>query len=458
MRLHTFTTRSQVPAPVAETFAWHERPGAFLRLNPPGERVDVVSQTGGIGDGAEVELRMHLGPLRLRWSARHRDYRPGEQFVDEQVRGPFARWVHTHAMRAQGSESAELEDRIEYALPLGLLGDAVAGRAIEHKLSRMFSYRHAILGHDLAAHRKAALPPMQLAITGASGLIGQAFSAFLSTGGHTVRRFVRTPTAASSSELPWDPARGRLDPSTLLGQDAIVHLAGESVGARWTPARKERILRSRVDGTRLLAETIAKLPSSQRPKVLISASAVGYYGASPLGPVDEAAPPGDDFLARVCVEWEAAARPAADAGVRVVHPRFGIVLSPAGGALQKLLTPFQLGVGGRIGDGKQPMSWIALDDAVYALHHLLTRPLSGPVNLVAPRAVSNAELASTLGQVLGRPSLLPVPSLAVKLLFGEMGDVALLGGAEVLPRALEADGFTFRYPELEGALRHLLGR
>ena len=298
---------------------------------------------------------------------------------------------------------------------------------------------------------------MQIAISGSSGLIGSALVSFLTAGGHRVFRLVRG-IAPGADSIRWDPAVGVRDVALLEGLDGVVHLAGENIGAgRWTARRKAEIRRSRVEGTRRLCESLARL--AKRPKVLVSASAVGFYGDRGEEALNEESPPGNDFLAQVCREWEAATAPAATAGIRVVNLRFGVVLSPAGGALKKMLLPFKLGAGGRIGSGRQFMSWIALDDVVGAIHHaLITQSLAGPVNAVAPSPVTNAEFTRTLARVLRRPAIAPVPAFALRLAFGEMADALLLAGQRVLPTRLQASGYTFRFPDLEGALRHLLGR
>jgi hypothetical protein len=248
------------------------------------------------------------------------------------------------------------------------------------------------------------------------------------------------------------------DLSRLEGVDAVVHLAGENIAAgRWTAARKEEIRRSRVEGTRRLSESLARL--SRRPKVLVSASAIGFYGNRGDEILKEDSAPGSDFLAQVCRDWEAATDPASRAGIRVVHLRSGVILSPAGGALKKMLLPFKMGAGGRIGSGAQFMSWIAIDDTIGAIHHaIVTEPLQGPMNGVAPTPVRNAEFTRTLGRVLSRPAIAPMPAFAARLAFGEMANALLLASQRVMPTRLQASGYKFRYPELEGALRHLLGR
>ena len=298
---------------------------------------------------------------------------------------------------------------------------------------------------------------MKMVVTGSSGLVGGALVPFLTTGGHEVVRLVRrAPTARD--EARWDPEAGTIDVAALEGRDAVVHLAGANIaGGRWTEARKRRLRASRVAPTRLLAEALAGL--TKKPKVLVSASAVGYYGSRGDAWLTETDPPADDFLGRLSVEWERAAEPAARAGVRVVHLRTGVVLSPAGGALGKMLLPFKAGLGGVLGPGTQFMSWIAMDDMVGAIGHLLGRDdLAGPVNLVAPEPVTNAVFTKALGRVLGRPTFAPAPAFLLRLALGEMADAALLGSIRVRPERLLASGYRFRFPELEGALRHVLAQ
>ena len=296
-----------------------------------------------------------------------------------------------------------------------------------------------------------------IAVTGASGLIGHALVARLRLDGRRVRRLGRTPDPKSPDDVPWDPMRGTLDPRQLEGAEAVIHLAGEPIAQRWTGARREAIRESRVRGTELLARAITAL--DRKPDVLLSGSAVGYYGDRGDDAVDEESAPGTDFLAGVAREWEAATDAAKAAGVRVVLLRTGIVLSPHGGALERLLPPFRLGVGGPIGTGRQWMSWIALEDQLRAMQHALaTVGLHGPVNLVAPNPVMNAEFAATLGRVLDRPAIVPVPAFALELLYGEMARSTILAGQRVLPRKLLGSGFHFAHPTLEEALRFELAR
>ena len=298
---------------------------------------------------------------------------------------------------------------------------------------------------------------MQIVITGASGFIGSTLVSFLSARGHAVTRLVRRQPTPSQAEAHWDPAAGRLDSTILQGTDAAVHLAGESIDGRWTPERKARILTSRVQGTRLLSEVLAGL--SPRPRVLLSASAIGYYGDRGEEILNEGSPSGSGFLPEVCREWEAACEPAVRRGIRVVNLRIGVVLSSQGGALARMLFPFRLGLGARIGSGKQYMSWIAIDDLLGAILHALTHDtLAGPVNAVAPNPVTNLEFTKTLGRLLGRPAVLCLPGFVARLALGEMANGLLLASARVEPTRLMASGYSFCHPELEGALRHALGR
>jgi uncharacterized protein (TIGR01777 family) len=297
---------------------------------------------------------------------------------------------------------------------------------------------------------------MKVLISGATGMIGSALTRELESKGHQTTRLTRSP--GSADDVGWDPSAGEIDASRLEGVDAVVHLAGESIAeGRWTAERKRRILESRRQGTGLLARTIANL--SEPPGVMVGASAVGYYGDRGNELLREDSGPGNNFLAEVCRVWEKAADPAREAGIRVVHTRFGVVLSPKGGALGTTLPIFKLGGGGRIGSGRQYWSWVALDDVVGSIIHALENDsVEGPVNVGSPDPLTNAEYTKVLGKVLNRPTVFPLPAPAARLMLGEIADELLLASARMEPSKLEETGYEFRYPELEDALRHLLGR
>src|SRR5215213_2898927 len=296
---------------------------------------------------------------------------------------------------------------------------------------------------------------MKILVTGASGLVGTELAPLLESEGHETLRLVRN-APASAEEVRWNPSAGTIDAAALEGVDAAVHLAGENLAeGRWTDEKKRRIRESRVKGTRLISETLAGL--ARQPEVLVSASAVGFYGSRGDEVLTEQSAAGDDFLAQVCREWEEATAAAEGARIRVVHLRFGVILSGRGGALKKMLTPFRLGVGGKLGDGRQYMSWVTLDDAVGAIEHALSdKTLSGPVNVVAPRPVTNKEFTKAMGSALSRPTFFSVPAFAARLAFGEMADATLLSSQRAEPARLQESGFVFKYPEIEGALRHVL--
>jgi uncharacterized protein len=315
------------------------------------------------------------------------------------------------------------------------------------------------------AARTSGFPQLgsrRIAITGATGLVGRALVSFLTDAGHEVLRITRQPRppgapAAPGRDVAWDPMQSRLDAAALEGVDVVIHLAGAPVSERWTAEHKRAIRESRVRGTALVASTLARL--TRRPAAMVSISAVGYYGDGGDTLLTEDSPAGRDFLGGVARDWEAATHPAADAGIRVAIARLGLVLSPDGGALARLLPPFRLGAGGRIGDGQQWQSWIALDDTVGALEHLaFTEGARGPFNIVAPNPVRNEEFAHVLGHVLHRPAIVPVPGFALKLAFGEMAEAVLLAGQRASCERLLASGYQFRHPTLEGALRFELSR
>jgi len=299
---------------------------------------------------------------------------------------------------------------------------------------------------------------MDIAVTGASGLIGSKLVGALTAAGHRPLRLVRRDPSPGEDAVRWDPAAGTIDAASLEGVGAVVHLAGEGIAEkRWSAEQKRRILDSRVDGTSLLATTLAGL--NRPPGVLLSGSAIGFYGERGDEELTESSGPGDIFLADVCRAWEAATAPAEEAGIRVAHLRTGIVLDRHGGALAKTLPLFRFGLGGRLGSGRQWWSWIGIDDEVGAIEFLLGADISGPVNLTAPNPVTNAEFTKVLGSVLGRPTLLPVPAFGPKVLLGsELAEQLLFTSARVLPGVLTDAGYEFRSPDLEGALREELGK
>jgi uncharacterized protein (TIGR01777 family) len=455
-----FEYRTELPDHTPDAvFDWHERPGALERLTPPWGEVEVLHRSGGIRDGAEVTLRVHRGPASFKWELRHRDYEHGRQFRDEQVSGPLKSWLHTHRFVPRPGGGTVMEDEIELEPPLGPAGAALGPTFIRTELGRLFRFRHRRLSTDLARHAEHAdRPRMTVAITGASGLIGSNLRHFLTTGGHRVIRLVRDSREVGEGCVYWNPATGEIDRRGLEGADAVVHLAGTPIApGRWTDDRKRAILGSRVMGTELISRTLAELSSG--PRVLVSASAIGYYGNRGKERLDEGASSGKGFLAEVCRAWEGATAAAERAGIRVVHLRGGLALTPAGGPLGLMLLPFKTGVGGRIGSGRQYVSWIDFDDLIGLIHHALyTESLRGAVNGTAPNPVTNATFSAALGRALNRPTVIPVPALAIKAAFGQLGTETVLWGQRVLPEKAIDSGFRFFYEGVEDSLRFQLGR
>jgi hypothetical protein len=430
--------------PVGEVFAWHERPGALARLAPPWQPARVVQEAASLRDGLAV-----LGlPGGVQWRARHlpEGYDPGRRFTDVLVT-PLLKdvvsWRHEHVFTEAPGGGTTITDHVDSRVPAGAL------RA-------MFAYRTRQLGGDLAAHQRWPAPggrPVTVAITGASGLVGSALAALLTTGGHKVIALARRPAGGTSRR--WQPEAP--DPGLLDGVDALVHLAGASIAGRFTDQHKQAVRDSRVGPTRRLAELAAR---SGVP-AFVAASAIGIYGPDRGDEyLSEGSERGGGFLADLVADWEAATGPARDAGTRVVNVRTGIVQSPRGGVLRVLRPPFQAGLGGPLGDGRAWMSWIGIDDLTDIYLRAIVDPgIEGPVNATAPAPVRNAGYTAALAAALRRPALLPVPALGPRLLLGDEGATEFaLASQRALPARLTAAGHPFRHPAIGPALGHLLGR
>ena len=465
MTISTYKSELEVPVPVDQLFSWHENPGAFERLTPPFEPVKVKKRKGGI-DGGEVHLQMNLGPIPLPWVARHHDYIKNEQFLDEQVSGPFDSWNHAHLFEKIDAKSSKLIDKIDYKLPFGTVGKTFGGAFAEQKIKQMFAYRRNITKNDLVSQSKYSGSPLNIAVTGGSGLIGSQLKPYLTTAGHSVENIVRG--RPQKGELSWNLENKTM--SNLSGKDVVIHLAGEPISKPlggmvplpWTKWKRNEILKSRVEGTKLISEHIASL--NNPPKVMICASAVGYYGDRGEDLLSESEESGDDYFSHVVSEWEKAAQPAIDAGIRVVFLRIAPVMSPLGGALQVLGNAARLGSSPPVAGGKQWWSWISLDDVVDVIYHsIINEKLSGPVNVASPNPVRQKEWASTLAKVIwGRfgplTGLIPVPGFVLKTVLGEFGDVLALSSIKIDSSKLLDSGYEFRFENLEDCFRHLLGK
>ncbi|WP_328325695.1 TIGR01777 family oxidoreductase [Kribbella sp. NBC_00382] len=439
------TSSTVVRASRSEVFSWYQRPGAIVRLTPPWMPVHIKREATDLANGTAV-----LGfPLGLEWVARHSGALPPSQFVDELDSTPLrwlVRWRHTHDFEVVTPDETRVIDRIDSNVP-GVL------------LKSMLAYRYRQLADDLAAHDRAVaggMRPMTVAMTGSHGTIGTPLAALLSTNGHRVIRLVRG-NAAGPDERHWDVEKP--DKGLLRGVDAVIHLAGASIAGRFTSAHLRAIRDSRIGPTTQLARLAAETPDG--PGVFVCASAIGYYGPDRGDEsLVESSARGDGLLASLVGDWERATEPAAAGGLRVVNIRTGLVQTPAGGILQLQYPLFAAGLGGPLGNGDQWQAWIGIDDLADIYHRCLyDAELAGPVNAVAPEPVRNNEYSATLARVLHRPALLRVPALGPRLILGKEGTEELaLASQRVLPRRLTDLGHTFRHPDLESALRHLLGR
>ena len=455
--MSVFEKRSPMPVPARELYDWHARPGAFERLTPPWQRLRVVERSGAIADGDRLVMEYRVGPFKGRWVAVHEGHVEGEGFTDVQAEGPFARGEHRHPALPDGEERSVREDHVEYEHPGGDAAGRVAGPVAERQLERLFAFRHRRTRDDLVRHAAwRGRPRLRVAVTGGSGFVGGALTSFLTSGGHEVVRFTRRRDAGPGW-AHWDPAAGVLDAAGLEGVDAVVHLAGTSLAGLWTARRRREILESRRAGTQLVARASAGL--ERPPAVIVSASAVGWYGSRGAEELSEESGPGTGFLADVCRQWEEALAPAREAGIRTVSTRFGLVIGGAGGLLAAMLPAFRLAAGARLGDGGQWMSWVAIDDVLGAiLLALYDESVAGPVNVTAPAPVTNREFTATLARVLRRPALFVAPRAVLERGLGDMGREMLLASQRVKPARLAAAGFTWLFPDLEGALRFELGR
>lgn len=445
--------RQSVDLPVSAeaAFLWYGRPGAFERLCPPWVKIDVQRTPAALADGERMEMTLHRGPFSILWKSRYQECVPGRQFCDVQEEGPFRRWKHCRRFTAR-QEGCRQEDEIDYE-SLGLAGELLADR----DLKRLFTFRNRQLVSDLRRHQETGLRPLRVAISGESGLVGRAFSRFMSTGGHRIHPLVRGRPKPGTGEIRWDPTGPETDREALEGIDAVVHLAGESIAGLWTAEKRQRLYDSRVQGTRRLCEALAQL--RRKPAVLIAASAVGYYGNRGDEVLEEGSGPGTGFLAGICRDWEAATKPAEEAGIRVVHLRVSIVISARGGLFTALRPLFAAGLGGPVGGGRQYISWISSDDISGLIQWLIAHEeIAGAVNACSPDPVTNRRFGEIYGSVLRRPALLPAPAFAVKGVLGrQMAEELVLSSTRAVPgRALSA-GFEFRHPELESAMREELG-
>jgi len=465
--MYTFKKLSSLACSQEQLFQYHANPGALNRLIPPWESVVIEKRGDSLSVNTEVVLRNSLFGIPLRWHARHTQLDAPRYFQDIQLSGPFKTWIHDHRFEEAGGDASVLQDSVQYEMkiePFGKLGLPL----VRSKLEAMFAYRHDTTKADLMLQaflrERVGNKRMRVGITGSSGLIGRRLVDLLSVLGHHVVRILRPSSqdrpldfALNAESVVWSEASGFSNPGAMEGLDAVVHLSGQGIASsRWNNATKQAIRNSRVQGTRSLVEGLCKLGSP--PKALVCASGVGVYGDREAEVLDESAPAGNDFLADLARDWEEAAMEYERSGNRVAIGRLGIALHPQHGALAKLLLPFRFGLGGILGSGRQYWSWIHVDDAAAAFLYLAANEqCHGPTNLVAPEQTDNRTFVRTLGKVLHRPTLLPVPAFALRMIVGEMADAMLLASTRAECKKLSDTGFPFRARTLESCFKHLLG-
>ncbi|MBU8579757.1 TIGR01777 family oxidoreductase [Brevibacterium luteolum] len=469
-----FTSSLVVPYPLHTVFAWHRRPGALTRLSPEWA-MQIEQEADPLTPGSQASMKITLpgthGLVRTPFSVEHAEGPSEHSFIDRQVRGPLSSWKHTHTFtevtgaESVGSAFTRIDDHIDYSFAPGILPGAteIDATAMEPTLRAIFTARSERLLADLAYQDEltafGGTQRKKILIAGASGTVGSQVAALLSTGGHDVRTLVRG-TPWKDSEVKWNPDLGILDPNALAWADVVIHLGGATIGTRFSPAAKERIMRSRRDSTKLIVLTMEQLSENRRPEAFICASAIGYYGYDRGDEeLSEDAGPGNGFLAEVCRAWEEEAAQAEALGVRWVSVRTAQVLTALSGPLRLQLPLYLSGLGGRIGTGQQWMSWISLDDIARIYARAAIDPaMSGPVNAAAPQPVRQAEFAQALAGLASMPALVPTPRLGPEVLLGKQAAQELvLADQRVVPTGLDALGYRFRYPEIRQAMADALG-
>lgn len=431
--------------------------------------MDIIEQKGGINNDDISIFQIKLGPITFKWVAKHFGYIHNRQFQDKMIKGPFKKWVHTHSFIPQGPNQCIIEDKIDYMSRFGKIGSKIIQKRIQNYLNQLFLYRSRILVNDTILEKMTQEKGKSILITGSHGLIGSSLIPLLTNiGRHKITRLVRKVNNNNMSLRPgtkkedkksifWYPEYDKLDHHELEGFDIIIHLAGENIFGRWTDIKKQRIFDSRVGSTKLLSKSLTKL--SNPPSLLICASAIGYYGDRPNEYLTEESIPGKGFLSEVCQKWENATKDASEIGIRVVNTRFGVVLTPKGGILQKLLSPFKLGLGITIGDKDQYISWVSIEDVIKSIFYSITNTsIKGPVNVVSPKPVTNLEFSDTLKKIYNPKLSVSINQNIPKLIFGEMSKEVLSTNTNVIPKKLVSTGYKFFNSELEDSLRFLLGK
>lgn len=450
-----YTKQTKINVPVEKLFKWHENKGAILRLTPLWAPLKLIWRSGlGIKKGISVKFKIYLLKIPFDWHAEHIEYQKNKIFVDRQTKGVFAKWEHIHEFEAITDTSSIMKDKIKFKLPFGFLSYPFYGFA-KKEFERMFSYRHRVLKHDLENND---FDKKRILISGSSGTIGSILVPYLQAKGHEVIKLVRKKENLLDDEIFWNPYKGILNLKKEDCFDAVINLNGVDISKkRWTQKQKKIIIDSRVIPTKFLTKSIQNL--EKKPKVFISSSAIGFYGGNQDELLNENSSKGDVFIAQVCEKWENASLKVVKAGIRTINLRTGIVLTPTGGALAKMQTPFKIGLGVFLSNGKQYMSWISIDDVLSAILYMIhNENIKGPVNLTSPYPVDNKEFSKTLANAFGKKVFFTLPKFMVKLIWGEMGETTLLSSMKAMPEKLLNNGFSFQHKNLLQTFKDILGK
>jgi len=451
MKTHIIRFRSEFLHPSQEVFDWHLRPGAFERLVSPWHQIRVLSCEGSPKDlGSKITLQFRFIGIPFRWVLQYKEFSEGKSYIDEQVKGPFSLWKHIHRVHPIDANSCALEDEIHFSPPFGMLS-----RYMKKRFLRILEWKHETLRMDLQAARRYKSPALKILVSGSTGLVGTSLIPFLRTSGHDVHRLVRKKEIKKDAVF-WDPEKGEMQENDFEGFDVVIHLAGKNIASGlWNEKRKNAFFQSRVRDTQLLSQILAKRENP--PKVFVCASAVGIYGNREDELLTEKSPAGRGFLAHLCVHWEEASAAIEAKGARDVHTRFGMILTPRGGMLSRLLPLFHAGLGTILGSGKQKMPWIALDDVIYGIYHcLLNEEVQGGINFVSPHGETVRSFSKKLALKLERPLFLRIGEKSLRFTLGEMADEMLLTSVNALPEKLLQSGYEFRFPTLESAFKRFL--
>ncbi|PLX70761.1 MAG: TIGR01777 family protein [Denitrovibrio sp.] len=455
MKHSYFRCTTEIKSDINTAFGWHEREGALQRLTPPWEKVELLEKDEGIQVGAKCNLNVGTGFFSIPWQAEHIEYYKDKHFKDRQNSGPFSLWEHSNDFEEENGTTT-ITDSVKYRLPLHPVAKPIAGRFVHNKLKKMFNYRQNVSKNDIEILNEYKPEPKTIVVSGSTGVVGSELIPYLQTQGHKVIRLIRNEKQLCVGDICWNPNSDTIE--EMFGHaDVVIHLAGEPIGdENWSNEKKLSIVDSRTKSTSLLAKSIAAMENP--PKLFISASAIGYYGDRGDEELTEDSPAGTNFISNVCYHCEKATKSAQERGMRVVHLRIGVALSPAGGALERMLTPFKLGIGMVLGSGNQYLSWIGIDDVLYAITHIIeTESLDGAINLTAPHPVRMKEFSYNIARILKRPCFFRIPEWLIRLKYGQMGEEVLIAGSNVKPKKILESGFRFRYPMLDDALTHLLG-